>query len=264
LIDRIDNDDVFRLNLILNGGWTKDTFHILEELIELALRQKQWNRRFGHMAYADRKQYYLKRKERFENRHNCPDEQEVQSQDIPHPTQSEENMGDGLDHVMLKDAARDLRDKGKSKGTKGKKRPHQPDPSIDFSEFWDMDEAARWGYVSVPQYRKDRRDGNLPYQRQSASDEAASGAATNAGRTLPIPRTEIAHCTQCNEPCAIANMWRCYSCSEAYKCEALFHGYSTHKNCYEEHNHYCKARSIFGWQRRENKRGRYDNAEAGR
>jgi hypothetical protein len=29
LIDRIDNDDVFRLNLILNGGWTKDTFHIL-------------------------------------------------------------------------------------------------------------------------------------------------------------------------------------------------------------------------------------------
>ena len=52
------NDDVFRLNLILNGGWTKDTFHILEELIELALKQKEWNRRFGHMAYADRKQYY--------------------------------------------------------------------------------------------------------------------------------------------------------------------------------------------------------------
>ena len=216
------------------------------------------------MAYADRKQYYLKRKERFENKHNCPDEQEVQSQDIPHPTQKEENMGDGLDNVMLKDAARDLRDKGKSKGTKGKKRPHQPDPSVDFSEFWDMDEAARWGYVSVPQYRKDKRDGNLPYQRQSASDEAASSAANSAGRTLPFPRTEIAHCTQCNEPCAIANMWRCYSCSEAYKCEALFHGYSTHKNCYEEHNHYCKARSIFGWQRRENKRGRYDNAEAGR
>jgi hypothetical protein len=36
-MDRIMHDDVFRLNMILNGGWTKDTFHILEELIELAL-----------------------------------------------------------------------------------------------------------------------------------------------------------------------------------------------------------------------------------
>ncbi len=44
-MDRINNDDVFRLNLILNGGWTKDTFHILEGLIELALKQKEWNRR---------------------------------------------------------------------------------------------------------------------------------------------------------------------------------------------------------------------------
>ena len=54
-MDRIMHDDVFRLNLILNGGWTKDTFHILEELIELALKQKEWNKRFGHLSCADRK-----------------------------------------------------------------------------------------------------------------------------------------------------------------------------------------------------------------
>ncbi len=260
LIDRINNDDVFRLNLILNGGWTKDTFHILEELIELALKQKEWNRRFGHMAYADRKQYYLRRRARFENDQNSPEERYVRWDDRLHPTEEEGRLEDGLSHTKLKEAARILESKGKGTGTKGKKRPYQPDPSIEFSEFWDMSEAARWGYDSLPVYRTDRWYNNLPYQRQGASDEAAS----STGHALPFLKEEIENCTQCNEPCAIANMWRCDRCSDAYNCNAYFHGYSRHKNCYEEHNHYCKARSMYGWQRRENKRGRWDYTEAGR
>ena len=156
------------------------------------------------MAHADRKQYYLKRKERFENKHNCPEERWVQSEDLPHPTHKEGNLDDGLDNTKLKDAARILRDKGKGTGTKGKKRPYQPDPSIDFSEFWDMSEAARWGYESLPQYRKDRWYNNLPHQRQGASDEAAS----STGHTLPFLRTEIANCTQCNKPCAIVPVFK--------------------------------------------------------
>ncbi len=233
-MDRINNDDVFRLNLILNGGWTKDTFHILEELIELALKQKEWNRRFGHMAYADRKQYYQRRKERFENERSGSDEQHVRYEDCLHPTEEEEPLDNGLDDPKLKAAARTLESKGKGIGKKGKKRPHQPDPSKDFSEFWDLGEAARWGYSSVPEYRRDRWYWNLPYQRPGASDEAAS----STGHSLPYRRHEIENCTQCNEPCAIVNMWKCERCSEGYNRNVYFHGYSRHRNCYEEHNHY--------------------------
>ena len=110
------NDDVFRLNLILNGGWTKDTFHILEELIELALKQKDWNRRFGHMAYADRKQYYQRRKERFETERSGSDEQHVRYEDRLHPTQQEETLDNGLDDPRLRSAARALESKGKGIG----------------------------------------------------------------------------------------------------------------------------------------------------
>ncbi len=260
LMDRINNDDVFRLNLILNGGWTKDTFHILEELIELALKQKEWNRRFGHMAYADRKQYYQRRKERFENERSGSDEQHVRYEDRLHPTEQEETLDNGLDDPKLRSAARALESKGKGIGKAGKKRPHQPDPSKDFSEFWDFSEAARWGYSSVPVYRRDRWYQNLPYQRGGASDEAAS----STGHALPYRRDEIENCTQCNEPCAIVNMWRCERCSDGYNCNAYFHGYSRHRNCYEEHNHYCQSRSLYGWQRHENKRGKWDYTAAGR
>ena len=33
LLDRINKDDVFKLNLILNGGWTKDTIPFLPKLV---------------------------------------------------------------------------------------------------------------------------------------------------------------------------------------------------------------------------------------
>ena len=92
LMDRIMHDDVFRLNLILNGGWTKDTFHILDELINLALQQKDWNRKFGHLSYADRRKYYVRRTERFANRRGGSDEQQVRQCDRVHPTPEEEAL----------------------------------------------------------------------------------------------------------------------------------------------------------------------------
>ena len=42
LFDRIEKDDVFKLNLILNGGWTKDTMPFLPKLVDQALDQKAW------------------------------------------------------------------------------------------------------------------------------------------------------------------------------------------------------------------------------
>ncbi len=71
------HDDVFRMNLILNGGWTKDTMHILVELVDLALQQKAWNKKYGHLSYADRMSYYVRRAERFKNRRGGSNEQEV-------------------------------------------------------------------------------------------------------------------------------------------------------------------------------------------
>ncbi len=58
LLDRIMKDEVFRPNLILSGGWTKDTMPILPELVDLALDQKAWNRRYGHISFSDRRDYY--------------------------------------------------------------------------------------------------------------------------------------------------------------------------------------------------------------
>ncbi len=83
------HDDVFRLNLILNGGWTKDTMHILVELVELALKQKAWNQRYGHISYADRMSYYARRADRFANRKRGSDEQQLRVCDRPTPNEEE-------------------------------------------------------------------------------------------------------------------------------------------------------------------------------
>ena len=83
------HDDVFRMNLILNGGWTKDTMHILVELVNLALQQKAWNKKYGHLSYADRMSYYVRRAERFKNKRGGSDEQHVQICDRPTPNAEE-------------------------------------------------------------------------------------------------------------------------------------------------------------------------------
>ena len=126
-MDRIMHDDVFRLNLILNGGWTKDTFHILEELIELALKQKEWNRRFGHLSYADRKDYYKRRAERFANKRRSSDEQQVRPEDRVHPTREEDTLPSGLDGELMKAAEALAKQKGIGKTSE--KRTGTPDPA---------------------------------------------------------------------------------------------------------------------------------------
>ena len=74
------------------------------------------------MAYADRKQYYLRRKARFENDQNSPDERYVRWDDRLHPTEEEEKLEDGLSHpklkeAALKEAARTLESKGKQENS---------------------------------------------------------------------------------------------------------------------------------------------------
>ena len=130
LMDRIMHDDVFRLNLILNGGWTKDTFHILEELIELALKQKEWNKRFGHLSYADRKNYYKRRAERFANKRCSSDEQQVRPEDRVHPTREEHALPSGLDGELLRAQKQaEALAKQKGIGKTSKKRTGTPDPA---------------------------------------------------------------------------------------------------------------------------------------
>ena len=60
-MDRIRKDHVYRLNLIVHGGWTEETFHILVELIEVAKDHKKWNQMYGGISYAERLDYYLRR-----------------------------------------------------------------------------------------------------------------------------------------------------------------------------------------------------------
>ncbi len=54
---------MYRLNLIVQGGWTEETYHILVELIEVAKDNKRWNQLFGGISYHKRLQYYLQRDE---------------------------------------------------------------------------------------------------------------------------------------------------------------------------------------------------------
>ncbi len=90
LLDRIMKADVFKLNLILNGGWTKDTMPILSELVEQALDQKAWNRRYGHISFGDRRDYYVRRAARFKTRVGASDEAHSRDGDAPRLTEAEE------------------------------------------------------------------------------------------------------------------------------------------------------------------------------
>ena len=154
-MDRIMKDDVFRLNLILNGGWTKDTFLILIELVELARDQKAWNRKYGHITYADRRDYYVRRAARFKEQSGDSDESRVQRRDEPTPNDDE------------RVAERHVRALGKGRGIAAASAAPTmgPEPAMNFSEFWNLGQAARWGYPSVPEYLQDQADNNLPFQR---------------------------------------------------------------------------------------------------
>ena len=142
LMDRIMHDDVFRLNLILNGGWTKDTMHILVELVELALDQKAWNRKYGHLSYADRKDYCVRRAARFKNGTGGSDEQCAQICDQPALNEEEKALKSSEEEKALKQ----VHALGKGRGIQAASAAPtaKPDPAILFSEFWNLGYTARW------------------------------------------------------------------------------------------------------------------------
>ena len=134
-----------------------------------------------------------------------------------------------------------------------------PEPAVNFSEFWNLGEAARWGYPSVPEYLQDQADNNLPFQRGAPDGAAGSSTDTQAQHTwlmetAPYPKEELFNCLQCNEPSALINLWQCDRCSVMMGEAVYYHRPSKCRNCYDEHAHYCESRALFGWRRPEKKR----------
>ena len=201
------------------------------------------------MSCADRRNYYVRRAERFANRRRGSDEQQVRRDDRVHPTPEEDALPQ--DKEILR---RQRRVEGLGKGAGIAKASQQkkgrPDPAEQFSIFWDQSDAARWGYPSVPEYLQDKTQHNLPFQRC-----APGGAAGSADYVGPYSPDRIFNCLQCNEPSAIINLWKCDRCTTECKKDTYFHCRSMNKNCYEEHTHYCESMALFGWKRYENKRG---------
>ncbi len=216
LMDRIMHDDVFCLNLILNGGWTKDTMHILVELVDLALDQKAWNQKYGHLSYADGKDYYVRRAARFKNRKGGSDEQYAQACDEPALNKEEK-------------ALKQVEALGKGRGIQAAsaaKTRKPPNPAILFSEFWNRGDTARWGCPSMPEFLQDQAKEELPYQRGAPGGAAGNapdarlylGPAGPGGPANPFPAEQIFSCLQCNEPSAIINLWNCDRCSKMLRC----------------------------------------------
>ncbi len=167
LFDRIEKDDVFRLNIILNGGWTPDTLLFLPRLVAQARDQKEWNRKCDHLSFADRRAYYLRRSERFKLKDGASGEAASNPADAPQLSEAE----------IRETQVRAL---GKGKGFELASSPptRAPNPAIKFSSFWKLDDTARWGYASVGEFAADQKADNLPYQR-SAPGGAASSDDTN-------------------------------------------------------------------------------------
>ncbi len=63
---------------------------ILPELVEQALDQKAWNRRYGHISFSDRRDYYVRRAARFKTRVGASDEAHSRERDAPALTDAEE------------------------------------------------------------------------------------------------------------------------------------------------------------------------------
>ncbi len=246
LLDRIKKDHVFRLNLILHGGWTKDTFYILIELIDLARDRKAWDQKYGHLSYQDRREYYRRRADRFkkQSRRGDSDESRVQREDEPTPN----------DQARV--AERQERHLGKGPGIAAATRAPTagPEPETKFSEFWQFREMARWGYPSVPDLLQGTESENLPYQLGAPDGAAGSSTDTQLVQAVPHPKEEIFECLQCGEPSALTNLWQCNRCSRMMGKAVYFHCPSRYKNCYSAHAHYCESQSLFGWCRTQQKR----------
>ncbi len=196
--------------------------------------------------------YYARRADRFASRKRGSDEQQLRVCDRPTPNEEEIALKQDKDIEKRLLKEKQVEALGKGKGITKASAPAKglPDPAQLFSVFWDRGDAARWGYPSVQEFLQDKLNKNLPYQRG-----APGGAAGSAQSYLgPYRADQIFTCLQCNEPSAIINLWNCDRCSKMLKREVYFHRRSKHKNCYDEHTHYCESRALFGWQRPEKKR----------
>ena len=103
--------------------------------------QKEWNRKYGHLSFADRRAYYLRRSERFKLREGASGEAASSSADAPQLSEAE----------IRETQVRAL---GKGRGIEAASaRPTMaPNPAIKFSSSWNRDDTARWGYASVQDF----------------------------------------------------------------------------------------------------------------
>ena len=62
----------------------------LPRLVEQALDQKAWNRKYCHIAFGDRRDYYIRRAARFKIRDGASDEAHSRLADAPNFTEAEE------------------------------------------------------------------------------------------------------------------------------------------------------------------------------
>ena len=124
-----------------------------------------------------------------------------------------------------------------------------PEPDMKFTEFWQLRDAARWGYPSVPELLQDKADDNLPFQRGALDGAAGSSTDTRMMEAAPYPKEELFDCLQCGEPSALTNLWQCDRCSRMAGEAVYFHCPSRYNNCYSAHEHYCESATLFGWRR---------------
>ena len=240
LLDRIRKDHVYRLNLIVHGGWTEETFRILVDPIEVAKSQKRWNQLYGSISYEDRLDYYKRRDELFQRRGQICDSDELQDQHRDQPIPNYEGT----------DAERMVHRFGKGKriAAASKAPTAAPGPETRFPEIWQLSRAARLGYPSVPEFLQDAKNRSLPSQKGAPDGAAGSSTDTYSKRVVLLPKQEIFECLQCCEPSALTNLWKCVRCSSAAGKPVYFHRPSRYKNCYTAHEHYCEAATLFEWR----------------
>ena len=224
LMDRIRKDPVYRLNLIMQGGWTEETYHILVELIKVAKDNKRWNQLYGGISYHKRLQYYLQRDKYY--RSGGRDRQSIPNYE-------------GADEEQTRMVQR--LGKGKHVAAASKAPTTEPTPEVKFREIWQIDRAERLGYASTADFLQDA---------QRSAPDGAAGSSTDAlaTRATLLPRYEKYHCLQCCKPSALANLWECERCTEQAGKSIYFHRPSPYHNCYRAHEHYCNSAMMFGWR----------------
>ncbi len=154
LMDRIRKDPVYRHNLIVQGGWTEETYHIFVELIQVAKDNKRWNQLFGGISYQRRLQYYLQRDKYY--RSSGRDR-------LPVPSY------EGADEDQTRNAHR--LGKGSYVAAASKAPTTEPTPEVKFREVWQIDRAERMGYESTAEFLQDA---------QRSAPDGAAGSSTDA------------------------------------------------------------------------------------